>query len=848
MRDTDTIHSFTPPPLCKRMYRRSLIILFLLVISLFINSVSAHAYTATGVDGDSVTIGDSNTSNTDTSGNSIVVGPSVENTGESNVVIGSASESLGTDGDISTYPHTHIYGNYGVAIGSDRTHIVGNYATATGAGASVTADYGSAYGFNSSVTGLYGTAIGAYAVVSSPYSTVIGANSAVKENSSHSIVIGDNSSIVNATYSTAIGPSASIEGGGGCNVALGNVAKTYYSPHGYALGCCATLTNSAEAYALGHYSTITNSPGAYTFGVSATINNAANAYAIGYKASSTAANSIALGSNSVADTAYTISVGNTSGTNYRIVNMASGLSDKDAVNVAQLKAIGNAAAAALGGSSTYTFSSAGVSTLSPSFILEGVTYSNVQSALSSLEYSVRYDSPDKNTITLGGTTPVTVSNVADGTKAGDAVNFGQFSSLGNKVAEILGGDFSFENGSLTGALDIEINGNHYTSISDALSQMSEGWTFEAVNSDSSGTSGSAGGSEGGSAVTSEASQILPGDTLTVNAGSNIEITGSDKEYTISVSDNPKFEHIETGSIDVADGKVVADENGLTVAGADGSVKIDGDSITVADKIVVDKDGIDMGGTKLTGLGKGDVTEGSTDAVTGGQLWETNQTVDKIGSVLGGPENGYKTPTFDKITVGDMQISGAGIDTGGKDISTGGGNIDMGGGRITNLESGRIEEGSSDAVTGDQLWEAYRRMDGMGDDLYRRMDDLREDVNIVGAHAAALSGLHPIQYNPYEPTTLSAAIGTYRDEYAVAVGVFHYARDNVLFNLGASLTSDGDLMGRAGISFAVGKGGEKREAAGGSGIQQQLAEVRSENRELRAELDALKNQIALLYAR
>ena len=53
-------------------------------------------------------------------------------------------------------------------------------------------------------------------------------------------------------------------------------------------------------------------------------------------------------------------------------------------------------------------------------------------------------------------------------------------------------------------------------------------------------------------------------------------------------------------------------------------------------------------------------------------------------------------------------------------------------------------------------DAYQRMDAMGGDIYRRMDDLREDVNIVGAHAAALSGLHPIDYNPYEPTTLSAA--------------------------------------------------------------------------------------------
>ena len=260
------------------------------------------------------------------------------------------------------------------------------------------------------------------------------------------------------------------------------------------------------------------------------------------------------------------------------------------------------------------------------------------------------------------------------------------------------------------------------------------------------------------------------------------------------------------------------------------MKIDGDSVTVADKVTIDKNGIDMDGTKLTVLGAGSISEGSTDAVSGGQLWETNQTVDEIGSVLGGAENGYKKPTFDTVTandinVGKVNISGSGINMGGADITTGGGNIDMGGGRITNVAGGAIAQGSTDAVNGGQLWDAYQRMDAMGGDIYRRMDDLREDVNIVGAHAAALSGLHPIDYNPYEPTTLSAAIGTYRDEYAVAVGVFHYAKENVMFNLGASLCSDGDVMGRAGVSFTVGKSSDKPKTPKNMNeVQAQLAQV------------------------
>lgn len=128
-----------------------------------------------------------------------------------------------------------------------------------------------------------------------------------------------------------------------------------------------------------------------------------------------------------------------------------------------------------------------------------------------------------------------------------------------------------------------------------------------------------------------------------------------------------------------------------------------------------------------------------------------------------------------------------------------------------------------------------------------MDDLREDINIVGAHAAALSGLHPIQYDPDEPTTLSAAIGTYRDEYAVAVGVFHYARRNVMFNLGASICSDGDLMGRAGVSFAVGKGGKKDEEKPKdmAGMQKRMDEMQAMLEKLMEENEQNKQTIVEL---
>lgn len=186
---------------------------------------------------------------------------------------------------------------------------------------------------------------------------------------------------------------------------------------------------------------------------------------------------------------------------------------------------------------------------------------------------------------------------------------------------------------------------------------------------------------------------------------------------------------------------------------------------------------------------------------------------------------YSNANFNSITMGGYTMRGTAD------------GFDMGGARLSGLADGGVYRGSTDAVTGNQLW-----------DVYRNMDDLREDINIVGAHAAALSGLHPIDYNPYEPTTLSAAVGTYRDEYAVAVGVFHYAKENVMFNLGASLCSDGDLMGRAGVSFTVGKSGKKQPLppkdmnemqAQLAQVQQALLELKASNDELKADNEELK---------
>ena len=715
----------------------------------------------------------------------IAIGYNAEAIGRGFIAIGngatatSPAEDRLKTGNIAIGDGAQATGKYeSLAVG--RLAEAGGQATAIGALTEATGSQSSAFGWEAWATGSDAVAIGAMSRAQGLRSTALGRDALATEN--YTTALGY---YARATYIGNVSVGAETEARDSRSVAVGYEAKSY-GANSIAIGS-GTIAGQGEADDSGKWVSSTQSATA--------IGSFAKAYgqrstAVGVSAvvGEGVTNSVAIGYGSRANEDNVVSVGTSINSGYRrIVYVDEGINGTDAVNVNQLKDLSE-----LLGGSTLTNGQWG-----EKFAVDGTEYDSVADAISSLaggsDNSVLYDGDDKSTVTLRGTNGTKITNLAAGVNDTDAVNFGQLSSLGDKIASTLGGDFKFENGALTGDFSVQIGDTTYTNISDAFSALSEGWTFNPVDdAQQSGDGGGAGTGEG--ATPPASSTIKPGDSLTVNAGDDINITqNGDKDYTISV-DPALREEIEEG-------------------------------YTAADDAL-----------------KTEITEAyqQADSALKADIDKNSETIGEIGSVLGGAENGYKKPAFDTVTandinVGKINISSSGINTGGADIATGGGNIDMGGGRITNVAGGAVAQGSTDAVNGGQLWDAYQRMDAMGGDIYRRMDDLREDVNIVGAHAAALSGLHPIDYNPYEPTTLSAAIGTYRDEYAVAVGVFHYAKENVMFNLGASLCSDGDVMGRAGVSFTVGKSSDKPKVAGTmNGLRNQVIAMQAKLDELEAE--------------
>ena len=83
-------------------------------------------------------------------------------------------------------------------------------------------------------------------------------------------------------------------------------------------------------------------------------------------------------------------------------------------------------------------------------------------------------------------------------------------------------------------------------------------------------------------------------------------------------------------------------------------------------------------------------------------------------------------------------------------------------------------------------------------------NINNRMNRMGAQAAAMAGLRHLQYDPLEPTTIMAGIGTYKGEGALALGIAHYKNESTLFHAGASIGSRGEeLMANAGVSWKFG---------------------------------------------
>lgn len=335
------------------------------------------------------------------------------------------------------------------------------------------------------------------------------------------------------------------------------------------------------------------------------------------------------------------------------------------------------------------------------------------------------------------------------------------------------------------------------------------------------------------------------------AGDGIKLVkGSDGSWTISTnftnsgSDNVSYKEVTdttstTSTTTTTDGNTTTDNTGIsgTNVGTSGTD-------TAAD-------------TTTTQQGKAAVIETTLTADDGNST--TISESGKLG-VKGDDSNIITSVSGSDVKVSlhkDISVNSVTVNDGPTINSTG---IDMNGKKISNLADGDIYEGSHDAVTGGQLWNVEQGMNNQ----VRHLD---KKINRVGAGAAALAALHPLDFDADDKWNIAAGVGAYKGTSAMALGAFYRPNEVTQLSIGGAF-GNGENMWNMGISWRTGSGEsysgkskaelvrmvnamEARDAQQDAIIKQQQVDIQKQQEGLakqEAEINELKAMVQQLLAK
>lgn len=173
-----------------------------------------------------------------------------------------------------------------------------------------------------------------------------------------------------------------------------------------------------------------------------------------------------------------------------------------------------------------------------------------------------------------------------------------------------------------------------------------------------------------------------------------------------------------------------------------------------------------------------------------------------------------------VKVGDTSIRTEGLTIkGGPSITKTG--IDGGNQKVTGVAAGEISSTSTDAVNGSQLFKTNQQVSKLGN-----------RINKVGAGAAALAALHPLDFDPDDKWDFAAGYGNYNGENAAAIGAYYRPNEDTMFSVGGSF-GNGENMVNAGVSLKLGQGNH---------VSTSKVAMAKEIKDLRKELEGLKSAL------
>ena len=340
----------------------------------------------------------------------------------------------------------------------------------------------------------------------------------------------------------------------------------------------------------------------------------------------------------------------------------------------------------------------------------------------------------------------------------------------------------------------------------------------------------------------------------------VGITGKDGKDAVSMSGKYGVGHIGLTGKDGRNADITVDK---------GDPDLDGNNITrikyqdengKTHQVATKDDGMKYGGDSGSVIKKKlneqvNVVGGITDA-------SKLTTEDNLGVVSDGTGNlkvrmakdlkGLETVTTKDAAGNTTVMNGGGVTitpASGNAVSLTKDGLNNGGNTITNVGPG---VNGTDAVNVNQL-------KGATDGLANAINSVAGETQRVGAHAAAMSALKPIQYDPLEPTQVMAGIGNYRGETAAALGVAHYTAEDTMFHVGVSVGSHHNMV-NAGVTRKFGTSDAKKAVPerykGGpissmyvmqdemTALKAKYEKVQRDNEEMRAQIALLMQQAGL----
>ena len=248
-------------------------------------------------------------------------------------------------------------------------------------------------------------------------------------------------------------------------------------------------------------------------------------------------------------------------------------------------------------------------------------------------------------------------------------------------------------------------------------------------------------------------------------------TGSTSpSFDITMSDNPQFGgHADDGQGHAANGSVT-----VVGTGTDGT----------AHKVVVDGATGTVSGLSNT---EWDWNKYGKPAKEGGYAGSTNAATE---SQLQGALEG--TVQYDRDENGNVDKTNVTLNKGGDSVT------------IHNVAAGTADTDAVNVSQLNQAWDQINNNTTAITNIGNKVGELDSRIDEVGAGAAALAALHPLDFDPDDKWDFAAGYGNYRGENAVAIGAFYRPNEDTMFSVGGTV-GNGDNMVNAGVSFKLGQG-------------------------------------------